>query len=123
MLMPTMAAKSKDAQDGAPAAPPCRDAKQEQSGDGDTSAEGEEFIQRTGKAPLVAAVLLIVIVAVALPLVTLTVGGIEHVGEFVAPDGLEVRGHVRLTVPVKPPDGVTEMVVVLPVVCTRCGAG
>ena len=75
------------------------------------------------RAPLVAAVLLIVIVAVALPLVTLTVGGIEHVGEFVAPDGLEVREHVRLTVPVKPPDGVTVMVEVLPVVAPGARLG
>src|ERR1700756_2759798 len=69
------------------------------------------------RAPLVAAVEVIVIVVVTEPVpVMLTVDGIEQVGVLVAPIGLLVSEQLMLTVPVNPPTGLTVMVEVLPVV-------
>lgn len=42
--------------------------------------------------------------------------GAEQVGESVAPDGLVETAQVKLTIPVKPPEGVTLIDVVFPVV-------
>jgi hypothetical protein len=54
------------------------------------------------------------VAAVAPPMATEV--GREHVAGLVAPAGLVVTAQVRLTVPIKPPDGVTLIVEVLPVV-------
>jgi hypothetical protein len=43
-----------------------------------------------------------------------TEAGMLHVAGFIAPEGLEVREHLRLTAPTKPPLGVTAMAEVLP---------
>jgi hypothetical protein len=51
------------------------------------------------------------------PLNATDAGFMVHVGRLVAPDGLAVTAHVKLTVPVKPAAaGVTAMVEVFPVV-------
>jgi hypothetical protein len=57
----------------------------------------------------------IVVVAAVVPVMS-TDGPMLHVGKFVAPEGLLPRAHFRPTVPTKPPDGVTEIVDVLPIV-------
>ena len=66
---------------------------------------------------MVAAVVVTVRVAVtaAVPAM-LTEDGTEQVAGLVAPAGLVVTAQVRLTVPLKPPVGVTLTVEVLPVV-------
>lgn len=61
------------------------------------------------------AVLLTVIVAVTaeVPLMS-TEDGMLHVGGAIAPEGLDVREHLRMTAPTKPAAGVTAIVEVLP---------
>jgi hypothetical protein len=63
----------------------------------------------------VGAVLLTVIVAVTaeVPLMS-TEDGMLHVGGAIAPEGLDVREHLRMTAPTKPAAGVTARVEVLP---------
>jgi hypothetical protein len=63
----------------------------------------------------VGAVLLTVIVAVTaeVPLMS-TEDGMLHVGGAIAPEGLDVREHLRMTAPTKPAAGVTAIVEVLP---------
>ena len=59
---------------------------------------------------------LAVSVAVTAPDVMLTEDGMLQVTGLVAPAGCVVTEQARLTVPVSPPEGVTVMVDVLPVV-------
>jgi hypothetical protein len=63
----------------------------------------------------VGAVVLTVIVAetAELPWMS-TEDGMLHVAGSIAPDGLDVREHLRFTAPTKPASGFTEMVEVLP---------
>ena len=70
-------------------------------------------------AALVAAVVLMVRVAVPAVVPVMLTGLVEpklKVGRYWAPDGLEVTAAVSITLPVKPPAGVTVMVEVFPVV-------
>ena len=60
--------------------------------------------------------LIVMGVVTAVVPVTSTVDAIEQVGRLLAPVGLLVSEQLMLTVPVKPPDGVTVMVDVLPLV-------
>ena len=61
------------------------------------------------------AVVLTVIVAVTaeVPLMS-TEDGMVHVAGSIAPEGLDVREHLRATAPTKPAPGVTAIVEVLP---------
>jgi hypothetical protein len=63
----------------------------------------------------VGAVVLTVIVAVTaeVPLMS-TEDGMVHVAGSIAPEGLDVREHLRATAPTKPAPGVTAIVEVLP---------
>jgi hypothetical protein len=63
----------------------------------------------------VGAVVLTVIVALIaeVPLMS-TEDGMLHVAGSIAPEGLEVREHLRLTAPTKPASGFTVIVEVLP---------
>jgi len=70
-------------------------------------------------AALVAAVVVIVSVAVPAEVPVMLTGLVEpklKVGGYWAPVGLEVTAAVSITLPVKPPAGVTVMVEVFPVV-------
>ena len=73
----------------------------------------------SSRALLVAAVVDMVRVAVppaALVMVTGLVEPKPRVGRYCAPVGLEVIAAVKTTLPVKPPDGVTVIVEVFPVI-------
>jgi hypothetical protein len=72
--------------------------------------------------PVVAAVVEMVRVAVPADAPVILTGVVEpklNVGRFWAPAGLDVIETVSATLPVKPPDGVTETVEVFPVVAPR----
>jgi hypothetical protein len=70
------------------------------------------------RAPVVAAVVLTVRVAVAAdtPVMFTDIGAIVHVGGAVGLVKAVATAQLRLTVPVKPPNGVIVMVAVFPVV-------
>jgi hypothetical protein len=71
------------------------------------------------RAALVTAVVVMVRVAVPAPAPVMLTGMVEpklRVGGYCAPVGLDVRAAVSATLPVKPPEGVTVIVEVFPVV-------
>jgi hypothetical protein len=70
----------------------------------------KNFFSGRSSALLAAVVKTVRVVVAAVVPVMLTVDGIEHVGESIAPEGELVSAQLRFTVPVNPPPGVTVIV-------------